>query len=628
MPRRTPPVAALVVLLAALVPAGAGAADAPRCPGWSEERNVYFGDLHVHTAFSLDASTQGTRGRPHDAYRFARGQALGIQPYDASGAPTREVKLARPLDFAAVTDHAEVLGETTVCSTPGFVGHDSLVCQVYRRWPRAAFFVMNWRASRGQSRWDFCGPGGVYCLDAAETPWGEIRAAAAAANAPCSFTTFVGYEWTAARDYFNLHRNVIFRSEDVPALPVSFYEAGTAVELWASLRRTCVDAGGDCDALVIPHNSNLSGGLMFPEGRLPAEDARALAEAEPLVEVMQHKGGSECALPDPTGGDELCSFEALPYDGFVGKFVPVLADPPPPTSFVRSALARGLVLQDEVGANPFRFGLIASTDTHLATPGLVSERDFPGHGGAGKPALDGVPSGFPDELEFNPGGLAAVWAEQNDRDSIFRALRRREAYGTSGPRLRVRLFAGWDFDPSMCGDASFAARGYADGVPMGGALAGRPEGATGPTLAVQALRDPGSDGPPGVPLERIQIVKGWMENGEVRETVVDVAGAAGRGGVDLSTCQPQGTGADALCAVWSDPAFDPGTRAYYYARVLENPTCRWSQWVCVEAGVDCADPASVDEGLEACCSPEHRPEIQERAWTSPVWYEPGGAAAR
>ncbi|MCZ6465498.1 MAG: DUF3604 domain-containing protein, partial [Proteobacteria bacterium] len=603
------------------------------CDDWNPERNVYFGDLHVHTAFSQDASTQGTRNTPRDAYRFARGEPLGIQPYDAAGVPGRTLQLDRPLDFTAVTDHAEQLGETTICNTPGLTGYDSWVCHMYRRWPRAAFYVMNWRSSSGRPRFAFCGPGGQLCLDAAQTPWREIQSAAEAAydrTSACTFTTFVGYEWTGARDLFNLHRNVIFRNAEVPALPISFYEVQDGPGLWAALRRDCVDADGACDALVIPHNSNLSGGLMFPGTRrdgsaLDADDARAMARAEPLVEVMQHKGDSECdlsAVSGPsgmTGPDELCAFELLPYDGFVGQYFPILADPPPVSSFVRNALGRGLGLEEELGVNPYQYGLVASTDTHLGTPGAVAEDDFPGHGGAGKSAREGVPAGLPDEIDFNPGGLAVLWAEENSRDALFAAMRRREAYGTSGPRMTVRFFGGWGYGAELCQSEAFAAEGIAGGVPMGGVLPPAPDGAAAPRFAVWALRDPGRD---GAPLQRIQIVKGWLENGTSREAVYDVAGGPNSASVDLATCEPRGAGADSLCAVWTDPDFDAGERAFYYARVLENPTCRWSQWVCRRAGVDCADPSSVGEGLEPCCAESHRPTVQERAWTSPVWYRP------
>ncbi len=577
-------------LLALLVPALAAAAP---CPDHDPLRRPFFGDLHVHTAFSHDAATQATRTLPADAYRFARGAALGIQPWDADGRPLRTVQLERPLDFAAVTDHAELLGEVHACVTPGAPGHDSIVCRIHRRWPRASFFVMNTHVARGTgSRMGFCGDGGEHCLDAALAPWTEIRTAARAANDACAFTAFVGYEWTASVVGDNLHRNVIFADDSVPSLPASYYEATSPPALWEALRSGCTEAGTGCDAIVIPHNSNLSAGRMFHlEEGIRAEDARRRARFESLIEVMQHKGDSEC-LGTPDAADEECLFEQLPFDTFRGRFVPFLEEPPRREDTTRHALGLGLLQQVRIGANPFKFGQIASTDTHLGTPGLVAEKGYPGHGGAGAPSPDALPERFPDDLFFNPGGLAVAWAEENTRASIFAALRRREVYGTSGPRLTVRLFAGRDLPADACQRPDFAALGYAHGVPMGGDL---PPGEGAPALAVSALRDP-----LGAPLERIQIVKGWVEDGSARERVFDVAGG-------------QGEGADALCRVWRDPDFDPDTPAWWYARVLQRPTPRWHTWVCRARGLDCSELAVPDT-------------TRERAWTSPVWWTPASNA--
>ena len=607
------------------------------CAAHDPQRNLYFGDLHVHTTFSQDASTQGTRNTPRDAYRFARGERVGLQPYDDQGRPGRSLQIGRPLDFAAVTDHAEMLGETEICKTPGLPGHDSWVCRMYRRSPRLAFFVMNAKTSMAhESRFGFCGPGGIHCLEAARTPWQEVRDAAEGAydrSAACSFTTFVGYEWTASKQTNNLHRNVIFRSQRVPDLPTSVYEAGTAEALWRALRTQCIDG---CDALVIPHNSNISNGLIFrterPDGTaITAEDARTRAGVERLVEVMQHKGDSECRFGAGTT-DELCGFEKLSFANFMQKFLPFLSEPPDPKSFARNALLEGLIQQQRLGANPFQFGLIASTDTHLGTPGAVEEDQYPGHGGAGAPAGSELPKGLPDDLEFNPGGLAAVWAEENSRDAIFAALRRREVYGTSGPRIAVRFFGGWSYPANLCQGQSFVETGYADGVPMGDELDPGEARGGAPVFAVSALRDAGTAARPGTPLQRVQIIKGWIEDGHAHEAVYEVAGDPENGAsVDLATCTPRGAGADALCSVWSDPDFDPGAAAFYYARVVENPTCRWSTRVCNTHAVDCSRPDSVPSELAACCDPSHRRTIQERAWTSPIWYTPepeSGAAGR
>lgn len=234
----------------------------------------------------------------------------------------------------------------------------------------------------------------------------------------------------------------------------------------------------------------------------------------------------------------------------------------------------------------------------------------------------GVAAGLPDNIEYNPGGLAVVWAEENARDSIYSALTRRETYGTSGTRQIVRFFGGWEYGADMCGSADFAKLGYAGGVPMGSDLPARGE-ASAPTFAVSALADPGSDANPGSPLQRIQIVKGWVDGaGAVHEKVYDVAGADNGASVDLNTCEPQGEGEQELCSVWTDPSFDPSQGAFYYTRVLDNPTCRWSQQLCTAAAVDCSDPSTIGAGYEGCCAADRRPIVQERAWTSPIWYTP------
>jgi hypothetical protein len=493
-----------------------------RCAHYETLRRPFFGDLHVHTRYSLDASTQGTLTTPAEAYRFARGQLTPLHPFDAEGRALRSARLERPLDFAAVTDHAELLGETATCATPGLPGYDSVACRVYRGWPRLAFFLMN---ARGSPRFRFCGPDAVHCREAAQGPWQEIRAAAAGANSSppaCEFSAFVGLEWTAqASGGSNLHRNVIFRSDAVPETPPNSIDEPTPEELWASLSERCVRSRG-CETVVIPHNSNLSGGRMFETTtstgeRFDAVSARRRANAETLVEIMQHKGASECRR-STAPADELCGFEELPYDRFMGRYLALARTEAGPLNFTRHVLAQGLVEQTRLGVNPFRFGILASTDTHLGTLGLVEESaDYPGHGGAGAPIGDELPDRLIDEMEFNPGGLAVVWAEENSRDSLFEALLRRETYGTSGPRMVLRFFAGFDLPQDLCERRDFAAQGYAQGVSMGGELRRAVDGAA-PRLALWALRDPGTAARPGTDLQRLQIVKAWVEDGAARES--------------------------------------------------------------------------------------------------------------
>jgi hypothetical protein len=632
-------------------------------------RNVYFGDLHVHTALSFDASALGVRARPRDAYRFARGEPIGLRPYDEHGAGQRHAQLARPLDFAVVTDHAELLGETHICHSPGAPGYESLICRLVRRWPLLAYIFVNGRMLNVSDpvRYSFCGPGGAACRDAARIPWREIRDAAEEAydrTSACRFTSFVGYEWSGNPDSSMIHRNVVFRNHVVPDYPFSYVDDPRAEGLWRALQADCLDRHDGCDVLTIPHNSNLSGGRLFSvetaDGRpIGRDDALQRAAMEPLVEVLQHKGDSECRLA-AASADELCGFEKLPFATMDQQPFPFLWAQPPLRSFIREALGEGLALEARLGANPFKYGLIASTDAHMGTPGYVDEQDFLGHAAGGDTAALAIPD-MPDVIEFNPGGLAALWAEENSRDALFEAMRRREAYGTSGPRITVRLFGGWDYPADLCTRTDFVAQGYRNGVPMGGDLPpvdtlsregegdaidpaplSRPHpdplrpgsgqalprgrgSLTGPTFALWALRDPGTPSRPGTQLQRLQVIKIWLDGDTPRERVYDVAGDA-RGGarVNPSTCEQSGKGFDQLCTVWRDPEFRPDAAALYYARVVENPSCRWSAYVCNAHRVDCADPGSVPTDLAGCCDPGYPRVIQERAWTSPIWYRPPG----
>ncbi len=593
-------------------------------------RQPWFGDLHVHTRYSLDANTQGTRTTPAQAYQFALGKKLGIQPWTDDGKALRSLQLRRPLDFAMVSDHAELIGDVRMCTVPAVAGYGSWQCRIYRAWPRAAFYLFNYMATMQHTHLGMCGENGERCRTAALDPWREMQDAAQTyydGSADCRFTTFVGYEFTGMESDSggNLHRNVVFRNAHVPTLPASFIDQPGAERLWHSLDAQCRDAGTGCDALVIPHNSNLSAGYMFSgladDGRaMTAAYAQLRARYEPLVEIMQHKGASECYFQQGVTEDELCAFEQLPKDNIAGFNNP----PTPQTGFVRKVLNDGLALRKTLGVNPYKLGIIASTDTHLGTPGAVEEDRFLGHGGAGVPARDKVPPGLPEVLAYNPGGLAVVWAEQNTRGALFDALRRREAYGTSGPRIVSRFFGGWHFPADMCADPQRIANAYAGGVPMGATLAASPAADSAPSFLVAASQDVGTVDAPGTPLQRIQIIKSWLDSkGRPREKVIDVAGDPQNGAsVDTATCETSGSGFTNLCAVWTDVDFNPAQPALYYSRVVENPTCRWSQRMCAAARVDCGRPETIGEGYEACCSAEHRPVIQERAWSSPIWYEP------
>ncbi len=601
-------------------------------------RKPYFGDLHVHSVRSFDSYLYDTRATPDEAYRFARGETLLAAPLDSEGRPTRPVRLERPLDFAAVTDHAEVLAESNLCTRPDSPVYETESCRVFRgtldddprgrlmrrTQPFAGVFSGEWNE-------EVCGADGARCLEAGQAVWTEIREAAERANETCIFTTFVAYEYSASPEISGLHRNVIFRNATVPALPIGTFDEQTPLGLWRRLKEVCLDAGNGCDVLAIPHNSNKSNGRMFTVGYPGAasieeqvEQARLRQNMEPLVEIMQNKGDSECRngmygiLGAP---DELCDFEKVrpPTDedcresiGEGGQFNQGCVSR---LDFVRYALIEGQREAERIGVNPYKLGIIASTDTHNTTPGDVEERTYTGHLGS---------TSFAPQRRIgrqNPGGLAAIWAEENSREALFEAMRRRETFGTSGPRITARFFGGWDYPADLCADPELVAKGYAGGVPMGGDLPDRTASGEVPVFVVSALRDPGTAERPGGLLQRIQIIKGWADDeGGLHQAVYEVAGSADNGAdVDLATCEPRGRGADTLCAVWTDPDFDMGRRAYYYARVLENPSCRYSTFQCLSA--------PEEERPTGCDDPALPKTIHERAWTSPIWYEPAAPAA-
>jgi hypothetical protein len=617
-----PGIAAVIAALLASPASGA-----PRCTSHQPERQVFWGDLHVHTGISMDANLFGTRLRPADAYRFATGKEVRIGQPGNDRQPERTVKLERPLDFAAVTDHASNFGGVRLCTTPGSASYDSEGCRSYRS-PMSiaglslAEIVKKMRriVDAGLGSPAVCGEDGALCRAAAGDAWQETRDAAAAWNdesPDCAFTTFVAYEYTATPNMTKIHRNVIFRNATVPPLPISYADQPSAIGLWRDLRSQCLDAGTGCDALAIPHNSNLSNGNMFAieygDAKTPeeqAEVAKLRAGMEPIVEMSQMKGDSECrnGMWNVLGAtDELCGFEkmrapdtpdcedgtgegALAGEGCVSR-----------RDFVRYALAEGLAEADRIGVNPFQFGFIAATDGHDGVPGPVEEwrQDL----------ILGAPNPGPGR---NLGGLAAVWAEENTRESIFQALRRRETYGTSGPRMSVRFFGGWAYPADLCGDPELVAKGYAGGVSMGGEITAAPKDKA-PTFVVSALRDPGTAAHPGGRLQRAQIVKAWTDaEGMIHQQVVDVAGGPSDASVDETTCTSVGAGAEALCGVWTDPAFEPGERAVYYARVVENPSCRQTGWTCLPG----------KNRPDWCDLPDVEKTVQERAWTSPIWYEP------
>ena len=602
------------------------------CADRNPLKNPYFGDLHVHTSLSFDAYVNGTRPDPDEAYRFARGEAVLLPPLDENGRGTISVKLRQPLDFVSVTDHGEFLAEVSECTRPGSTSFGLARCELYREGGQRAITAWGVLLTNPDPfrLKDLCGENGEDCASGIQTVWSRIQEASEEAydrTDACSLTTFVGYEWSANTGGSNLHRNVIFRNAVVPPQPISYFEAPTALSLWQALDEQCINAGTGCDVLAIPHNSNLSNGGIFAPvfpGAETLEDRIAQAELrarmEPLVELVQHKGASEChnGLSGVFGGtDELCDVEQIrpaPFED-CGDEVGILgiqaAGCVSRYDFARFVLLEGLRQQEALGVNPYPLGFIASTDTHNGTPGAVDEDSYLGHTGTQEVEIEKrlEKQLLPFGLVTNPGGLAAVWAEENSRDAIFEAMRRRETWATSGPRITVRFFGGWDLPENLCDDLNQVETAYAQGVPMGGVMPPRPADSGPPRFFISVLRDPAEG---ANPLQKVQVIKGWLEDGELHHKVFDVLGDPQNGAsVSLETCQTEGSGADALCGVWEDPEFRPESNAFYYARVAENPSCRWSWRLCISLPED-QRPQSCSEDL----APQ---TIQEMAWTSPIW---------
>jgi hypothetical protein len=661
------------------------------CPDWNPLRNPYVGDTHIHTSNSFDAVLLGVENGPEEAYAFAKGAPIDLNPTgpDGSGFP-RTTQLARPLDFAAVTDHAEFFGETHLCIVPPLdpsdpahpynspycvtvrtaaIGNRDITTLAPPGFTLGAFFQMAIPLlSPVPLRNAICGDGDLECTARASLVWWASQEATNAAYERCEFTSLNAWEWTAntrfpdAPSGANLHRNVIFRGESVPAIPYSLFEAPRVEILWDLLRENCIEGDPECDVLTIPHNSNLSSGRMFKpvysadpvpaspfyaDRPMTAEDAAARAAIEPVAEVTQHKGASECRLSmrlddgsTTLGSDELCEFESYNRVGVLDD--PVQDVPVPRLSFVREGLKEGLVQEEALGVNPFKLGMLGSTDTHNATPGNTEETVY---GATGHQGLnDYIPANILEVrngtgIESNGGGLAVVWAHENTREAIFDAIARKEVYGTSGTRPIVRFFGGWNFGPDICAVPEALRRADGNGVPMGGDLPEQPPAFLdkAPAFYVSALMDPGTPSNPGTDLQRIQIIKGWLdESGDAQEAVYEVAGDPDNGAsVDVDTCETSGAGFQSLCVEWRDPDFDREQRAFYYARVVENPVCRWNQELCVDTlgnvGDACA-AGTVPPDLAQCCSDtvtspgghvlDVQKTVQERAWTSPIWFTP------
>ena len=624
-----------------------------------QERNAYYGDLHVHTAYSFDGYAFGTLATPYDAYRFAKGEAI-------KNPAGFNMQLTKPMDFYAVTDHAVFLGLVKAAAdisnnfsknpfaepyhdlnAPEKFGTD-LISRTKRLLTFSSFIP---NAIKGISDGSLSRQ---EVLGVVRSAWEDTVDAADQFNDPGRFTTFAAYEYTtSSADMGNLHRNVIFEgTENLPREPFSRAHSANPEDLWSwmdELRSKGVES------LAIPHNSNGSNGEMFKStdwNDNPFNEAyvQKRLRNEPIVEITQIKGTSE-THPILSTRDEWAGFEIAPYRVATGALSKVDG------SYVRQAMLKGLTLEKQDIGNPYQFGFIGSSDTHSAASqndeaafvsklGILSS--YPEQRGStpitgingqfayyGNKLLSAV---FPTPLgkslyvkvdgnvyaggatpTYGASGLAAVWAEENTRDSIYSAFRRKEVFATSGPRLRIRLFAGYDFDQAMLTAPDGVEQAYGKGVTMGGTLLAQDSALNdmgSPGFLVMASADPDS-----APLQRLQIIKGWVDaDGTTHEDIIDIACADGAevnaetnrcpdngARVDISDCRisPE-IGATELSTLWHDPNFKPDQRAFYYARVLENPTCRWSTWDAIREGVAPRSDLSTT--------------IQERAWSSPIQY--------
>jgi hypothetical protein len=585
----------------------------------------FFGDTHLHTSFSMDAGAFGARLGPKDAYRFARGE----QVISSTGQPA---KLSRPLDFLVVTDHSDNMGFFPDL----FAGKPDLLADATgRKWYN---LIQSGKGEEAAIEIIVAFSHGTFPKDlmyfpgtrAYRSAWQETIAAAEQYNEPGRFTAFIGYEWTSNTGGNNLHRNVIFRdngdkaSQVEPFTVYPPYGSDNPAELWKWMGAYEQKTGGS--VLAIAHNGNLSNGLMFPVveafgKRLDREYVEQRAKWERLYETTQTKGTGE-AHPFLSPNDEFAAFEIWDkgnLDGSVAKKKEMLE-----FEYARSAYKNGLKLERQLGANPYKFGLVGSSDAHTGLTAM-EEDNFFGKTVPQEPSPRRISNVFIDnpatgvkvmDWEVGASGYAAVWAKENTRASLWDAMQRKETYATTGTRMIVRFFGGWDFVAQDANNRLPAQIGYTKGAPMGGDLRAAPQGKS-PTFLVAALKDP-----IGANLDRYQIIKGWLDrNGNLQEKVYDVAWSGDRkpgsdgklpsvgSTVDVANATWTNTiGAPELIAVWRDPDFDPSQSAFYYGRVIEIPTPRWTAYDAKRYGVTPLPGTTMT--------------VTERAYTSPIWYTP------
>lgn len=589
------------------------------------DRNAYFGEEHIHTSWSVDAWLMGNRiTGPDDAYKYAQGQTIKHPlGYD--------ITIETPMDFMGVTDHSEYVGVTKEANTPG-----SAVSKI----PQAQPLILKNPNDQAALAKAF-----TYLLSLASGPpvkalmspevlgtvWSETVKIADQNNHPGKFTAFCSYEYTSQRDNINLHRNIFFRDcAKVPIMPYSSLDSWHPEDLWKWMD---VQRKAGNELLAISHNANLSSGWMYPVdvdsfGRpIDAAWAASRDRNERLVEIKQIKGASE-THPLLSPNDEFASYEILEallgLGPSVGKIDSIQG------SYGRQALKDGITMQDVRGYNPYKFGMAGGSDSHNTGSPYRQENFYGGHAqidGTVDRRLAGVLAfGTMDVRYENPGGLTGVWAEENTRASLWDAMYRKETFGVSGPHIKVRFFGGWGYKPDILKAKDWVHQSYANGVPMGQDLPAMPQGGKGtaPTFVVWAVKDPTSAN-----LDRIQVVKGWTKHGQSFEKIFDVVWSGSdrkpdkwtgrvpaiRSTVDIEKATyTNDVGSTELSTVWSDPEFDPSLHAFYYARVLEIPTPRWSLMQAVKAGVPPPDVVPLTG--------------QERAWSSPIWYTPSSDARK
>ena len=573
--------------------------------------NAYFGDLHVHTSWSFDAFIYNTRTTPDDAYRYAKGEGIN----DFMG---EKIKLKRPLDFMAVTDHSEYMGVMKMMIDPEHEYYNLDIAEEVRssdtNAAREAFRKIGFSIARNTPN------SALNSESIRKSTWERIVETADKHYEPGQFTTFAAYEWTSSPGDSlgevafarNLHRNVIFKGNKVPELPYSSFDSQNPEKLWAWMDQQRIKG---IDVMAIPHNGNMSDGLMYAlsqyEGKpITKEYAEARMRNEPINEVVQIKGQS-MSHPILSPNDEFADFELFQY-----TFATVVPPPSQPqNSFVREAYQNGLSFQKDLGVNPFQFGLIGSSDGHNSAGPVEEDNYFGKYGlrdGTAERRMNAT-GRFLSSKEMSAAGLAGVWAQENTREAIYGALERKETFATSGTRIKVRLFAGYDLHDVSLDDPDWVAQAYDKAVPMGGDIVYNND--KSPELLIWAIKDA-----EGANLDRVQVIKAYLDGeGHPKEKIYDVAWSDDRSKDDIGHLVPVGNtvdvttatytndiGAVELKATWTDPDFDPDVYSMYYLRVLEIPTPRWSTYDAVQLGIP------VDDNLDAT--------IQERAWSSPIWY--------